>query len=331
MHIIRLFIPSLLVTLLVACSSTPTQPEWIMGSDSRYPDNRFLIAAGEGSSQSVADNRALANLSKIFQVSVSDTSMDFSQATVNSQINSAGQAQRQIQNDQKVSRFVNTQAQQMLQGAMIAERWQPAEGGSQFSLATLAKGPAIQRFSQSIKNADRDTLAAVDFAQNQAPSAVSALAALEQARQQQVQRMNDNNNLRVLTGSGIATDYDAAELATIIRQSLAKMTISSSAKNDAELAMLQSAMADVGVNQAAEGGYNIDMQLEQGASENRQGWLWQRGNLVLSLSDGKSNIATKRWPYKISAQTEAMLVQRLNEKLTNDLPANIYQLLTPIK
>jgi hypothetical protein len=331
MHIIRLFIPSLLVTLLVACSSTPTQPEWIMGSDSRYPVNRFLIAAGEGSSQSVADNRALANLSKIFQVSVSDTSMDFSQATVSNQINSAGQAQRQVQNDQKVSRFVNTQAQQMLQGAMIAERWQSAEGGPQYSLATLEKGPAIQRFSQSIKNADRDTLAAVDFAQNQAPSAVSALAALEQARQQQVQRMNDNNNLRVLTGSGIATDYDAAELATIIRQSLAKMTISSSAKNDANLVMLQSAMADVGVNQAAEGGYNIDMQLEQGASENRQGWLWQRGNLVLSLSDGKSNIATKRWPYKISAQTEAMLVQRLNEKLTNDLPANIYQLLTPIK
>ncbi|CAH0992612.1 hypothetical protein SIN8267_02745 [Sinobacterium norvegicum] len=330
MSIYRFSFPVLLSVLIVACSSTPEQPEWLMGSDSSYPDSRYLIASGEGSSQSVADNRALANLSKIFQVSVSDSSMDFSQSTVSSQVGN-GASQRQVQNDQKVSRFVNTQAQQMLQGAKIAERWQSAQGGPLYSLAVLEKGPAIQRFTQSINSADRDTLSAVNYAQNEAPSAVAALAALEQARQKQVQRMNDNNNLRVLTGSGISTDYDADELTAIIRQSLAKMTMRSSAQDDVNLVMLQSAMADVGVNQAVDGNYNIDMQLEQGASENRQGWLWQRGNLVLSLSDGNTNVATKRWPYKISAQTEAMLVQRLNEKLTNDLPGNIYQLLTPVK
>ena len=205
----KLFATSLIsvaAILLSACSSTPERPTWLDGADVHYPANVYLTASGEAKTSSVADNRALANLAKIFAVSIADESIDFSEASI-SQSNASGSTIRQVENKQTLSRFVNTQAQQVLQGTGIVERWQDPVSGLQSSLAVMKKAPAAALFMQSIRAADEQTSAAVKYAEQQAPNPLIALSALESARERQITRLNDNNNLRVVTGNDINVAY----------------------------------------------------------------------------------------------------------------------------
>ncbi|ROS01138.1 LPP20 lipoprotein [Sinobacterium caligoides] len=316
--------------VLAGCSSsTGGAPKWLDGADANYPDAVYLIAQGEGTTRSVSDNRALANLAKVFEVSVADRSLDFSSAIVGQQSDGQGGMHRVVENKQEVSRFVSTDAQQQLRGAKIAERWQSEEGGLQHSLAVLEKAPAVSMFSQQIRAADQNAQRAVDYARNDAPNVFAALSALEQARQRQVARANDNNNLRVLTGTGISAKYSADDLETMIRQGLSQITVAGTGRDQSAQTALQAAIAKVGLAQGANSQYELSLALPAGRAERKQGWYWLRGNIQLSVIEAGTVIANKSWPFKVSAQSEAMLQQRLSEKLDSQLPGYIYQLMTP--
>ncbi len=321
---------ALAAVLLTACSSTPERAAWLDGVDPNYPQAVYLTASGEATSRSAADNRALANLAKIFEVSVADTSSDFSEARI-SQLSSdnADESGRTVENSQKLSRFVNTQAQQVLRGTSIAERWQDPVSGQQYSLAVMKKAPAISHFTRAIRDADQQTEAAVNYAANQAPNAIVALGALEQARQRQVQRANDNSNLRVLTGTDISTKYSVDTIEALMRTKLASLSFLPQTGDDKTLALLEGGAAKVGVALAEDSDYGLTLILDQGAPKKEQNWYWLRGSVELNVSEEGKTIANKRWPFKISAQHEEMLEQRLYDQLSGKLPGYIFELLTP--
>ena len=313
---------------LSACSSTPQRPAWLDGQDSSYPAQVYLQASGQADNSEVADNRALANLAKIFEVSVADTSSDLSEASI-TQSNVAGSSQRQVDNKQTLSRFVNTQAQQVLRGASIAERWQDPETGQQSSLAVMKKAPAAALFMRSIRAADEQTSAAVTYAQQQASNPLSALSALDTARQRQITRLNDNNNLRVLTGNDVNVQYSVETLTKMIKSRLAALQLTTVANDKAALFALQGAAAKVGVQVVDSSRYQLELTVNQGPVETGPQWLWLRGNIVLRVLDNDSAIAIDSWAFKVAAQTEAQLEQRLQNLLVADLPGYVYQLLTP--
>jgi len=314
--------------LMSACSSTPERPAWLDGADVNYPENVYLSASGQAKSASVADNRALANLAKIFEVSIADESIDFSEASI-SQSNASGSTIRQVDNKQTLSRFVNTQAQQVLQGTRIVERWQDPVSGQQSSLAVMKKAPAAALFMQSIRAADEQTSAAVKYAEQQAPNPLIALSSLESARQRQITRLNDNNNLRVVTGNDINVEYSVETLTKMIKSRLAALSFSTLATDEQALLSLQGGASEVGVQLKDDSQYKLVLTLDKGAVEQRQAWYWLRGNIVLNVMDGNSSISNKRWPFKISAQSEQLLEQRLATKLSTELPGYVYQVLTP--
>ncbi|MGC3836511.1 LPP20 family lipoprotein [Moritella viscosa] len=314
--------------LMSACSSTPERPTWLDGADINYPANVYLTASGQAKSASVADNRALANLAKIFEVSIADESIDFSEAST-SQSNASGSTIRQVDNKQTLSRFVNTQAQQVLQGTRIVERWQDPISGQQSSLAVMKKAPAAALFMQSIRAADEQTSAAVKYAEQQAPNPLIALSSLETARQRQITRLNDNNNLRVVTGNDINVEYSVETLTQMIKSRLAALSFSTSATDDQALLSLQGGASEVGVQLKDDSQYKLVLTLDKGAVEQRQAWYWLRGNIVLNVMDGNRSISNKRWPFKISAQSKQLLEQRLATKLSTALPDYVYQVLTP--
>lgn len=314
--------------LMGACSSPPERPTWLDGTNVNYPANVYLTASGQAKSSSVADNRALANLAKIFEVSIADESIDFSEANI-SQSNASGTTVRQVDNKQTLSRFVNTQAQQVLQGTSITERWQDPVTGQQSSLAVMKKAPAAALFMQSIRAADEQTSAAVKYAEQQAPNPLIALSALESARERQITRLNDNNNLRVVTGNDINVEYSVETLTQMIKSRLAALSFATSATDEQALLSLQSGAAEVGVQLKDDSQYKLVLTLDKGAVEQRQAWYWLQGNIVLHVMDGTKSIANQRWPFKISAQSEQLLEQRLAVKLNKALPGYVYQVLTP--
>ena len=185
----------LLGLVLTACGSK--QPNWVDKPTEQYPQQGYLSAVGEADNRSAADDRALANLAKIFEVAISDRSLDFSQARV-----SADQSGAAVSNVQSAARYVTSEARQVLEGARLMESWQD-EDGQAYSLAVLEKAPASRRFREDVQSADRQIADRVNYASRQAPNPVAALAALEQARKIETQRSNLNRNLAVVSGKGI--------------------------------------------------------------------------------------------------------------------------------
>lgn len=321
----RVLIGTLLLVLLSACSSVEKPPQWLNSQSALYSDRQYLTASAQADSREIADNRALANLAKVFQVSINDKSVDFSEASI-TQDNAAG---RKVENKQTLSRVVNSHALQVLRGARIAEHWQDPVTGNYHSLAVMERAPAASAFTESIQTADEFTRDAINYAKEQAPTPLVALNQLEQARQRQIARANDNNNLRVLTGKEITPVYSAELLAHKISVGLAKLKMQVTADNDGYIKSLASAASTIGVTVVEKGDYTLSMAVETLQVERRQAWYWLRGSVVLAVTDKGSVISQQRHSFKVSAQEEALLLTRLQDKMSADLPEHVYALLTP--
>lgn len=313
----------LCTTLLLSACSVDSRPDWVERPPTHYSNEQYLTASAQGDTQQISDNQALANLAKVFQVSIAESSVDFSEATVKKSGTTA-----QFENQQRVSKVINTQALQQLRGARIAEHWQEHDTSKFTSLAVMEKAPAAAAFTSAINDADEATKLALKYASDEAPNPLLALNALEKARQRQVTRLNDNNNLRVVSGEGIHAEHSVAMLSHKIDMQLAHLLLQTQTEQQLEQ-VLESSAAKVGVNIVPESQYKLAFTLEKQAVEQKQSWYWLRGSLVLSVLEKDKGISELRKTFKISAQDPALLNQRLDDKLTKQLPNYIYELLTP--
>ncbi|MGB5329190.1 MAG: LPP20 family lipoprotein [Gammaproteobacteria bacterium] len=309
--------------LLTACGSK--QPEWLDKPTEEYPQQRYLSAVGEADDRSTADGRALANLAKIFEVAIKDRSLDFSQAQV-----SADQSGRAVSNTQATSRYVTTEAKQVLEGAQLVESWQ-AEEGKTYALAVLEKAPAERRFRDGVRSADRQIEDRVNYASQQAPNPVVALAALEQARKIEHQRSNLNRNLSVVSGKGIKAYYDQASLEKLLRNALVILHFHAMADSPQLQQNLESAIGALGITLDKNAPYTLMGSIDTEPVQLKQGWYWLRGSTELSLIYQGEALAKKRWPLKVSATDKGMVEQRAKDKLSQQMTTYLYELITSVQ
>ncbi len=319
--LLRLVLACCLITV-TACSTTSQKPQWVDQPPQDYPAAQYLSAVGNAINRDSADSRARANLSKIFQVSIAESSSDFSQAIISSR---AGK--QLIDNQQRASRFVSSNARQLLEGSEIVEHWNAADGQI-YSLAVLAKGPAAERFRKDIRDADRKTADLFRYAEHDAPNPVAALRALEEARSIQVKRDNDNRNLQLLGGKAITAKVSSADLDNSIRRGLASLQFAVDGREGNTKRELQAAAAGLGINLNSRSNYRLSIVLDTEPVEKKQGWYWLRGSLQLNLTHVTDTLAQQRWPVKVSATDPGMVEQRLKDAVNTQLGVYLYQLLT---
>ena len=309
--------------LLTACSST--QPDWLDKPAQQYPPERYLSSVGEADDRSTADGRALANLAKIFEVAVSDRSLDFSSALV-----SNDKSGRAVSNTQQTERYVSTEARQVLEGARVVENWR-SEEGKNYALAVLEKAPAERRLRDGLRNADRQIEDRVNYASQSAPNAVAALAALEQARKIEIGRSNLNRNLSVVSGNGIKAPYDQASLEKLLRNALATLHFRAEADTPRLQQSLQSAISALGITLDNNAPYQLSAAMDSVPVYQQQGWYWLRGSTELSLTYQGKTLAQKRWPLKVSATNEAMVEQRAKDKQSEMMTTYLYELISTVE
>ena len=313
----------LLGLVLTACSSK--QPDWVDKPNEEYPQKRYLSAVGEADNRSSADDRALANLAKVFEVAISDRSLDFSQARV-----SADQSGSTVSNVQTASRYVTTEARQILEGAQLVESWQ-GEDGKTYSLAVLEKAPATRRLREAVRGADRQIADRVNYASQQAPNAVVALAALEQARKIETERSNLNRNLAVVSGKGIKAPHDQASLEKMLRNALATLHFDAEADSPELQQTLEAAIGRLGITLDSNAPYRLFATLDTEPVQLKQGWYWLRGSTQLNLQYQGETLAKKRWPLKVSAVEQGMVEQRAKDKLSEQMADYLYELITSVE
>jgi hypothetical protein len=306
--------------VLTACSSK--QPDWLDKPTEQYPPQRYLSAVGEADNRSAADGRALANLAKIFEVAIKDRSLDFSKAEV-----SSDQSGRVVNNIQATSRYVTTEARQVLEGAQLVESWQ-AEEGKTYALAILEKAPAERRFRDGVRSADRQIEDRVKYASQQAPNPVVALAALEQARKIENQRSNLNRNLSVVSGKGIKAHYDQARLEKLLRNALVSLHFHAVADSPQLQQNLESAIGALGITLDKNAPYQLIASMDTEPVYKKQGWYWLRGSTQMSLIYQGEALAKKRWPLKVSATDKGMAEQRAKDKQSAQMSTYLYELIT---
>lgn len=308
--------------LLTACSSTSKQPDWLDKASEKYPQQRYLSAVGEADNRNTANDRALANLAKIFEVAVKDKSLDISQAQV-----STGLSGRIVTNTQSAARYVSTEAQQVLEGAQVVESWQ-AEQGKTYVLAVLEKSPAERRFREAIRSADRQIEDRVKYAGQQATNPVVALAALEQARKIEHKRNNLNRNLSVVSGKGITAHYDQAHLEKLLRNALATLRFHAVADSTQLQHSLESAIGALGITLDENSPYQLKATMDTEEIQKKQGWYWLRGSTELSLIHKDETLAKKRWSLKVSATDKGMVEQRAKDRLSDQMEVYVYELIS---
>ena len=313
----------LLGLVLTACSSK--QPDWVDNPGEEFPQKHYLSAVGEADNRSTADDRALANLAKIFEVAISDRSLDFSQARV-----SADQSGSTVSNVQTASRYVTTEARQILEGAQLVESWQ-GEDGKTYSLAVLEKAPATRRLREAVRGADRQIADRVNYASQQAPNAVVALAALEQARKIETERSNLNRNLAVVSGKGIKAPHDQASLEKMLRNALATLHFNAEADSPELQQTLEAAIGRLGITLDGNAPYRLFATLDTEPVQLKQGWYWLRGSTQLNLQYQGETLAKKRWPLKVSAVEQGMVEQRAKDKLSEQMADYLYELITSVE
>jgi len=320
----KIKITSTLVLGLVlgACSWISNQPDWVDNPTQQYPQQDYLSAVGEADDRDTANGRALANLAKIFEVAIKDRSLDFSKAQID-----GDQSGSTVSNTQTASRHVTTEARQVLEGAQLVESWQ-AETGKSYALAVLEKAPAERRFRDGVRSADRQIEDRVSYASQQAPNPVAALAALEQARIIAIQRDNLNRNLSVVSGKGIKPHYDQASLEKLLRNALATLHFDAVADSPQLQQSLESAIAELGITLDKSSPYQIKASMDTEPVQLKQGWYWLRGSTEMSLIHQGDALAKKRWPLKVSATDEGMVGQRAKDKLSEQMTAYLYELIT---
>lgn len=298
----------LIALTITACSSTQNQaPTWLEQPAKVYPESQYLAAVGQGRDTEQAKQIALANLARIFSVSIAEEQIDKSHFST-----------EQGKTNNEVTRFISATADQQLKGAVIKETYQQPQGQS-YAVAVLEKLPAAKVFRDSIRQLDSKVAGNLSYAKNEAPNFFKALKALEQAHLAQQQRENDNRSLVLVANKGIPSQTTSADIENLIKTSLATLSFKVNGSNDFLSQQLSASAANLGVKLSQTSPIVLNGKVEQQPALSQGGWFWLRGNIHISVADGENTTQQLLFPFKISAQQETMLAQRLETHIATHL------------
>jgi len=312
-----------MILIIAGCSSVPERPGWIDQPSSAYPESTHLSAVGFADDQQTAGDRALANIAKIFEVTVHESAQDSSSVFYLS--DASGQ---KIENQQSISREINLETKKVLQGAKVVEYW-PSQTDRYYALAILAKGPAANGFSQAVHSADKEVNQLVKYASTGANNPLVALSALKKASMIQRQRDEHHRSLMVVnSGLAINSQHNTASIDQLTRDALSTLEIQVTASNEAVQAELQQALAQLGVQIVTQSNLVLKGAVDVAPVSMQQGWYWQRGAYELMFLDGDKVLAKERYPVKVSAREQAMVAQRLKDQLNSNLSQYVFSLMS---
>jgi hypothetical protein len=287
------------ILALVGCASQPKSPDWVNGDSATYKSSQYLLGRGQAGSQDDAKDRARADLAKIFQVAIVTSSEDVQQFSTTP---AGGQY------DGHASRSISTRTEQIVSGIQIAEIWQDPVTKTYYALATLPRLQTAASLRQQIGQLDDATSNHINQSRN-STDLFQKIAAANNALSSQRDRDALQKSLQIvdITGRGVEPQWNAAKLkadmdALLKRVRIATQVAADSTPGTADI--VSGALAQAGF--MIETGQNPDftLQARMSLSEmNRDGWVWQRGSLEVTLTEAANGRVrgTRHWDIKASA------------------------------
>ena len=312
--------------LLTGCmQSAPVvnanQPDWVNGEPLSYPNSQYVVASGSASDMERAKDRALANLSKVFELHIRESSTTRQDTHV--AINNGSES---VDKSQHVNQNINIQTNKIIDGARVAEQWKSADL-TFYALAVLDRHQAGNNIRGEMSRLDKETdfeLSSVETKSNP----LQKISAYQRVLTSQDKRSALQKTLKVidLSGQGAKPKWNRAELSSQMEASLSALNMKPEVVQDAVGGLdklLKGAMSKSGFPESSgtSNNYVLAAGLDIQSPVKNQGWYWLRGTLMLRLTSAESNVlGNKTWPLKVSASSEQPLNQRMMasvEKILN--------------
>jgi len=301
------------------------QPGWINGESDLYPNSHYVVANGSASNAEQAKDRALANLTKVFELHIRESS------TSRQDVKSLKQGgSEKVSTSQSLSSRIDIKTTKIIDGARIAEQWQHPGDLTHYALAVLDRKQAGNNIRGEIERLDQET----GFELNAAKTENSPLIKVtnyQQALALQEKRDAMQRTLKVidLSGQGSESKWNRAELRTLLDTSLSSLNMKPEIMSDSVGGLdklLKGAMANAGFAEASKtkSNYILSASLETQPAIKNQDWFWLRGTLTLRLASADGTVqGNKTWPLKVSASSEAQLPARMMSSVEKKLNASL--------
>ncbi len=309
----------LIVSLLSACSTTSKQPEWINAGSTEYPATAYLLGRGQSDNRALAQDRARADLSKIFQLRITEQSEDL--------VTFVAQDQLVGKTEGSASRYITTQTDQIIEGIRIAELWQDPNNAQFHALAVLERNRAANDLRQAIQSQDAATDYEITLAKQQ-NDLFNKIGHASQAVAIQSSRHENQRILKIIdpTGIGIPATHNLTRLRSQRDELLQRVHIELEILNDplgGIEPILQGALASAGFEHSsrANANFRLETDLQLDGFTDTKGWHWYRGSLQINLINktGGESQGSHRWDIKVAAQNPGTAAQRVRDTLNKQL------------
>jgi len=317
----------LYLSLVTACSTSgPKQPDWINATSSDYPANAYLLGRGQSDNRALAQDRARADLGKIFQLRVIEESEDI--VKFESQDPAAKEAGKTTSS---ASRYITTQTDQIIAGIRIAELWQDPANKQFHALAVLDRNQAANDLRLAIQQQDTATEHEITIAR-QKDNLFRQLGHASQAVAIQAGRYENQRMLKIIepTGMGIPPVYNLASLRADRDSLLQRVHIELRLLNDpigGIEPILQGALARAGFRHDTtnKADYRLEADLQLDGFTDDKGWYWYRGSLQINLLSQAEDLSqgSHRWDIKVAAQNPDTAAQRARDAIDKSLNAEL--------
>ena len=316
------------LSLLAACTA-PHPPAWTGGKSSRYPDAAYLIGVGVAPDRGRAEDRARAEIAKIFEVRIvaKDTSLESAWLSRSGAV--ATDAYRQ-----QVQGELAATTDKVLQGVRIADFWHDPKGGDDYALAVLDRRRQGQGLRSALDELDREMRAQVR--QAEATDAVlRRLGHLMQAVKALDRRREVAADLRVVDPLGLVPEpaYTGAELTARLERAARGLHLGIGLEGDREgivTGALVRALAGIGIQLAPAGEQNLRLQGTVGVESYQVGgplrWCVATAQTNCLNRDGTVLDALRvsvRDGSRVPARAETLAREELGQRLAGRLLAKI--------
>lgn len=132
----------------LACASWAGAPDWLDGTSSAHPRERYLVGLGEGDDLESAGTRARAEIARIFEVRIEDAVTDRVEGAMGGP-GGAGVVE-------SVTIETRTSASGVFEGVEIAQTWADPQTRRVYALAVLDKRAAHRAFGREIAARDAE-------------------------------------------------------------------------------------------------------------------------------------------------------------------------------
>ena len=221
---------AVVTALLSGCAgSSNIRPDWVDGGDARYKPAQYLIGRGQADTQVDAQDRARADLAKVFQVRIDVQSQDV--LAYQGGTNASGAAGRTTA---KVTRSITTKTDQIVNGIQVPALWHDSRTGTYYALAVLPRMQAANSLRQEIETRDAATDRYIQASRGTSDILLK-IAAADRALDAQVERSAYQKALKIvdISGVGVPPRWSAATLRIDLDALLHRMRIAAKAARSA--------------------------------------------------------------------------------------------------